>query len=193
MKNLNLNLGVAEFITAVSNQPKPLIIPLCAEIPLPDISPLEVFTSIRNGPGFLLESMEGSEKLARYSFIGIEPEIIISVRDTVSLQGNEPFISIARDPEGKDPVEKIKDVLSRFHYVNVKAPRFFGGMVGYFAYDCIYSLFDKMHKREGISDRDSETAPDARFMFSKDCIVIDHRDKKLYVFSSPFLTYDTNI
>jgi anthranilate synthase component 1 len=30
-------------------------------------------------------------------------------------------------------------------------------------------------------------------MFSKDCIVIDHRDKKLYVFSSPFLTYDTNI
>ena len=35
--------------------------------------------------------------------------------------------------------------------------------------------------------------PDACFMFTKDCIVIDHRDRKLFIFSSPFLTYDTDI
>ena len=35
--------------------------------------------------------------------------------------------------------------------------------------------------------------PDASFMFTKDCIVIDHRDEKLYIFSSAFLTYDTDI
>jgi len=38
-----LNLGYEEFLTAVSDQPKPLIIPLCAELPLPRCSPLDVF------------------------------------------------------------------------------------------------------------------------------------------------------
>ena len=187
-----LNLQLQEFITAVKNQPKPLVIPLCAELPLPDISPLDVYSNTRTGCGFLLESMEGSEKLARYSFIGIDPEFVITIGKTVNLRGREPFISIARDPEGKDPVEKIKSVLSRFHYMNVKAPRFFGGMVGYFAYDCIYSLYEKVREGKPASFKSDQPAPDACFMFTKDCIVIDHRDKKMFIFSSPFLTYDTD-
>jgi anthranilate synthase component 1 len=190
---IQLNLQIQEFITAVSTQPKPLIIPLCAELPLSDISPLDIYTGTRQGSGFLLESMEGSEKLARYSFIGIEPEFVISLGKTVNLRGKEPFISIAREPEGKDPVEKIKSILSRFHYMNVKAPRFFGGMVGYFAYDCIYSMFEKVREGKPASSKSDHDMPDACFMFTKDCIVIDHRDKKLYIFSSPFLTYDTDI
>ncbi len=188
-----LNLQFQEFITAVKNQPKPLVIPLCAELPLPDLSPLDLFTGTRTGCGFLLESMEGSEKLARYSFIGIDPEFIVTIGESVSLKGNEPYISIARDPEGKDPVEKIKSILSRFHYMNVKAPRFFGGMVGYFSYDCVYSLFEKVRKGKKPMVKDDREVPDACFMFTKDCIVIDHRDEKLYIFSSPFLTYDSNI
>jgi anthranilate synthase component 1 len=192
-RKLPLNLTLQEFMTAVSTQPKPLIIPLCAELPLPDISPLDVYTGTRKGSGFLLESMEGSEKLARYSFIGIEPEMVISI-DTyaVHLKGNELFTAIAREPEGKDPVEKIRSVLSRFHYMNVKAPRFFGGMVGYFAYDCVYSLFKKVREGKKIIPRREGGVFDASFMFTKDCIVIDHRDKKLYIFSSAFLTYDTD-
>lgn len=190
---IQLNLKLQEFITAVNNQPKPLIIPLCAELPLLEISPLDIYTSTRAGCGFLLESMDGSEKLARYSFIGIDPEFVISLGKTANLRGKEPFISIAREPEGKDPVEKIKSILSRFHYMNVKAPRFFGGMVGYFAYDCIYSMFEKVREGKPVSSKSDHDMPDACFMFTKDCIVIDHRDKKLYIFSSPFLTYDTDI
>lgn len=187
-----LNLGPEEFITAVKNQPKPLVIPLCTEMPLPDLSPLDIYTGTRTGCGFLLESMEGSEKLARYSFIGIDPAFIVTINENVHLKGCEPYISIARDPEGKDPVEKIRSILSRFHYMNVKAPRFFGGMVGYFAYDCIYSLFEKIREGKPPRTRDKLSGPDASFMFTKDCIVIDHRDKKLYIFSSPFLTYDSD-
>jgi anthranilate synthase component 1 len=189
---IQLNLQLQEFIKAVNNQPKPLIIPLCTELPLREISPLDVYTSTRTGCGFLLESMEGSEKLARYSFIGIDPEFVISLGKTVNLMGREPFISIATEPEGKDPVEKIKSILSRFHYVNVKAPRFFGGMVGYFAYNCIYSLFEKVREGKPVSPGKDHDMPNASFMFTKDCIVIDHRDEKLYIFSSAFLTYDTD-
>ena len=190
---LKLNLGHEEFITAVSTQPKPLIIPLCAELPLPDISPLDIYTGTRTGRGFLLESMEGSEKLARYSFIGIDPEMVVTIGTSVDVQGNDPFVAIARDPEGDNPVDQVRSILSRFHYMNVKAPRFFGGLVGYFAYDCIYSLFEKV-ERTKTSDLDQEgKEPDARFMLTKDCIVIDHRDRKLFIFSSPFLTYDSDL
>jgi anthranilate synthase component I len=190
---IQLNLQLQEFITAVNNQPKPLIIPLCTELPLREISPLDIYTSTRTGCGFLLESMEGSEKLARYSFIGIDPEFVISLGKIVNLKGREPFISIAMEPEGKDPVEKIKSILSRFHYMNVKAPRFFGGMVGYFAYDCIYPLFEKVREGKPVPPGKEHDMPDASFMFTKDCIVIDHRYEKLYIFSSAFLTYDTDI
>jgi len=187
-----LNLQLQEFVAAVSHQPKPLIIPLCTELPLQDISPLDIYLSTRTGCGFLLESMEGSEKLARYSFIGIDPEFTVSVRELAELQGKEPFVSIAKDPEGKDPVEKIRTILSRFHYMNLKAPRFIGGMVGYFAYDCVYSLFVKVREGKITPGKNERDAADARFMFTKDCIVIDHVEKKLYIFSSPFLTYETD-
>jgi anthranilate synthase component 1 len=188
---LKINLGLHEFLTATSNQPKPLIIPLCAELPLPEVSPLDVYTSTRKGCGFLLESIDGSEKIARYSFIGIDPEVIISIGENVEVRGNEPFVAISCDPEGDNPVDKIESILSRFNYINVKAPRFFGGMVGYFAYDCVYSLFDKMKGETGGNKNPGN--PDARFMLTKDCIVFDHRDRKLFIFSSPLLTYDSDL
>jgi anthranilate synthase component 1 len=195
--NLSLNLRLREYLTAVKDQPKPLIIPLCAELPLPDISPLDVYTGTRSGCGFLLESMEGSEKIARYSYIGIDPEFIITTNHTVDIQGKEPFTAIVKDPEGETPVDKIKSILSRFSYINVKAPRFFGGMVGYFAYDCVYSLFKNVRNghtynpdSSGNSDFGNITA---RFMLTKDCIVFDHAERKLFIFSSAFLTYDSDL
>jgi anthranilate synthase component 1 len=194
---LKPNLTLNEYLTAVKDQPKPLIIPLCAELPLPEISPLDVYTGTRNGCGFLLESMEGSEKIARYSYIGIDPELVVTIDKIVDVQGNERFTTIAKDPDGETPVDKIKSILSRFCFVNVKAPRFFGGMVGYFAYDCVYSLFENV--RDGhngspvyagnVSGKDH----DARFMLTKDCIVFDHAERKLFIFSSPFLTYESDL
>ncbi len=196
-QTLSLNLSFRQYLTAVKDMPKPLIIPLCAELPLPDISPLEIYRCLRNGCGFLLESMEGSEKIARYSYIGIDPEFVITTGPEVSVSGNEPFTAIAKDPEGETPVDQIKTILSRFNYINVKAPRFFGGMVGYFAYDCVYSLFDRVN-REYTDDPGSGGNPrfrntTARFMLTKDCIVFDHTEKKLSIFSSPFLTYDSDM
>jgi anthranilate synthase component I len=195
--DLTLNLGLQEYLVAVKNQPKPLIIPLGAELPLPDISPLEVYSGTRNGCGFLLESMEGSEKIARFSYIGIDTEFVIRIGNTVDVQGSDPFTAIAKDPEGETPVDMIKSILSRFCYINVNAPRFFGGMVGYFAYDCVESLFkktggnDKGNSRSIIS-RDCGYH-DACFMLTKDCIIFDHAQRKLHIFSSPFLTYDSDL
>jgi anthranilate synthase component 1 len=133
--------------------------------------------------------MDGSEKIARYSFVGTGPELCVSVGDSVEISGNEPFISIARFPEGANAVENIRSILSRFNYINVKAPRFFGGMVGYFAYDIVSTLFKQVGRTNCTPGSES---PAARFMLSKDCIVFDHHERRLYIFSSPFLTYDSD-
>ncbi len=105
--DLTLNLGLQEYLTAVKDQPKPLIIPLCVELPCPEISPLDVYTGTRSRFGFLLESMEGSEKIARYSYIGIDPELVITFGNTVKIQGNEQFTAIVKDPEGRHPLIRL--------------------------------------------------------------------------------------
>jgi anthranilate synthase component I len=184
-----LNLRPGEYLTAVNDQAKPLVIPLCAEIPLPRCSPLDVFLDTRKGNGFLLESMEGNEKIARYSYIGTDPACVVTLGRDVSVTGSDAFVAITREPEGENPVDRIRSILSRFNYVNLRAPRFYGGMVGYFAYDIVNSLFFQVkNNRKKLA---GET-PDARFMLTKDCIVFDHRDRRLFIFSSPFLTYDTD-
>jgi len=188
-RTLTLNLGSEEYLTAVSDQPKPLLIPLCAELPLPRCSPLEIFRKTRAGPGFLLESMEGSEKIARYSYVGLDPACVITAGSTVAATGSDAFVAIAHEPEGNNPVDKIRSILSRFHYINLKAPRFFGGMVGYFSYDIVHALFPKVPDSRAGTPQET---PDARFMLTKDCIVFDHFDRRLFVFSSPFLTYDSD-
>jgi anthranilate synthase component 1 len=186
---LNLNLGPEEYLTAVSDQPKPLVIPLCAELPLPRCSPLDVFLKTRAGNGFLLESMEGSEKIARYSYVGLDPACVITLGREVTVTGNDAFVAIAREPEGENPVDKIRSILSRFNYVNLKAPRFFGGMVGYFSYDIVHALFCQVQNHRKSTPKET---PNARFMLAKDCIVFDHLERRLFIFSSPFLTYDTD-
>ncbi|MFA5220688.1 MAG: anthranilate synthase component I family protein [Methanoregula sp.] len=188
-KELNLNLGFNEYLTAVREQPKPLIIPLCAQLPFPRCTPEDVFSATRAGNGFLLESLEGSEKCAQYSYIGMNPACTITIGNGVQITGDDIFIAIAREPEGENPVDQIRSILSRFHYVNQKAPRFFGGLVGYFAYDIIHDLFPQVPRN---GNRSGQKTPDARFMLTKDCIVFDHRDRKLYIFSSPFLTYESD-
>ncbi|MDI6718171.1 MAG: anthranilate synthase component I [Methanomicrobiales archaeon] len=185
---IRLNLGAEEYLAAVEHQAKPLVIPLCLEVPLPDVSPIDACTRLRQDRGYLLESMEGSAKIARYSFLGLNPELVVTIDGSVHLSGNEPFVSIAEAPEGETPIDQVRSILQRFTYINLKAPRFFGGLVGYFAYDLVYDLYGRMLPRGG----DGDGSPTAQFMLTRDCVVFDHRDRRLFIFSSPLLTYDTD-
>ena len=133
--------------------------------------------------------MEGSEKIARSWYIGLDPACVITIGTDMTVTGSDAFVAITHEPEGKNPVDKIRSILSRFNYINLKAPRFFGGMVGYFSYDIVHSLFGQVPDHRNGPPQET---PDARFMLTKDCIVFDHLERKLFIFSSPFLTYDTD-
>jgi anthranilate synthase component 1 len=132
--------------------------------------------------------MEGSEKLARYSFLGKDPDLVITFGEEARVEGREPFLSIARSPEGGNAIDGLESVLRRFHFMNLKAPRFFGGMVGYLAYDVIHDLSPKVKRRE----KPGPGLPLARFMMARDAIVLDHVAGKIFIFSSPVLTYDSD-
>jgi anthranilate synthase component 1 len=185
---LTLNLGLREYLDAVEHQAKPLVIPLGAELPLPRISPVSLFSHLYKGRGFLLESMEGSEKIARYSYLGGDPPLSLTFGTPVHCEGIEPYISIARNLEGDHAVEMVRSLLRRFNFINLRAPRFFGGMVGYFSYDLVYSLYRPMLK----SRKEPSASPDAQFMLVTDCVVLDHIAEKMFLFSSPLLLYDSD-
>lgn len=173
--------GYEEFLAAAEGRPRPLIVPLCQGLPLPPVSPPDVYAALCTGPGFLLESMEGSERSAHYSVIGVDPVLSIAIGETVEVAGTDSFVRAAASPGGADPVEMVRSVLRRFTVADVGAPRYFGGFVGYFAYDLVHALQPKVGPGR-------HTGPVARLLLAQDCIVFDHLAGRMYVFSSPLLT-----
>jgi anthranilate synthase component 1 len=189
-----LNLSEEEFIAAVEHQPRPLVIPLSLERPIPRVSPLTIYAGIPGAKGFLLESMEGSEKVARYSLLGKDPDLVVTFREDggVGVEGREPLLSIARSPGNGDAIGGLENILRRFHFMNLKAPRYFGGMVGYLSYDIVYDLYPKVAQAGARSGKSPSRTPLAQFMLARDCVVLDHVKGKAFLFSSPVVTYDSD-
>ena len=97
---------------------------------------MTAFLKLGGSPSFLLESVEGGEKWARYSFLGSRPEKIMKGRgNTVEIiEGKRP----PRIFETDNPMDVIKREISAYRPVEVKGlPRFFGGLVGYIGYDMV--------------------------------------------------------
>ena len=103
-------------------------------------TPVSVYMKLKEEgrPAFLLESVEGGEQVGRYSFIGVNPKGVLSVKDnivTLERDGQQTKFAI---PEGQDPLHVIK---RHFQTVNPVAleglPRLVGGAVGYMSYDIV--------------------------------------------------------
>jgi anthranilate synthase component 1 len=116
---------------------------------------------------FLLESVEGGEKWARYSFIGFDPYIRVRVdRTTVTItRGRETEVRA----EAKDPLEELKGILKGIRYVRAEGlPRLSGGAVGFIGYDYVRNIekIPDTHPDEGI--------PDALFLFPSRLLIFDN-------------------
>jgi anthranilate synthase component 1 len=147
------------------------LIPVYREIVADMETPVSAFLKIgRGGNSFLLESVEGGQRLARYSFIGTEPyhELTVWGKDKT-----DPLISIARE-------------LSKYKVASLEGlPRFCGGAVGYLSYETV-CRFEKLPSPE----RDSLNLPEARFMFVDTMLVFDHVTHKIKVLSYVHLNGD---
>jgi len=112
------------------------LIPVYREILADTDTPVTAFLKLGGSPSFLLESVEGGEKWARYSFIGARPSKII--------KGSGQRVEIISDRaaprtlEVDNPMDIIKKEISMYTPVEVSGlPRFYGGLVGYIGYDMV--------------------------------------------------------
>jgi len=134
------------------------VIPIYREV-LADLeTPVSAYLKVARGSySFLLESVEGGERLARYSFIGTEPYRVY--RSGPSLNG------------GGDPLVVVEEELKRFQPVAVDGlPRFAGGAVGYLGYECVRHY----ESRVPVHAIDALGLPEAHYMFADTLLVFDH-------------------
>lgn len=154
------------------------LIPVYAEILADFETPLSCYTKIDKGAySFLLESVEGGERLARYSFLGSDPSLVFSSKGTsVTLREGDNIKTYV----SKDPIAELKRILSQYRYVKIKGlPRFSGGLVGFFGYDMVRFV-------EKIPDKnpDDLKLPDSVFMLTDTILIFDHVDHKIKVVSN---------
>src|SRR5687767_7225151 len=107
-------------------------------------TPIGAFLRLDDGgPGYLLESVEGGERLGRYSFLGIGPRRLLQVRDgrahvqtrPVEVASYEPDLPV-RVSDADDPLSAIRSFVPRRRVAPLDGmPRFTGGAVGALAYD----------------------------------------------------------
>jgi anthranilate synthase component I len=139
-------------------------LPVCREIPAGIDTPLSVFLKVhRGGYGFLLESVPGGERLARYSYIGTEPYRVAATREG--------------DVAG--PLELLSEEMQRSRPVSVAGlPDFDGGAVGYLGYETA-------RRFEALPAPAADTLglPESLLMFTDTFIAFDHLTHSLKVIS----------
>jgi anthranilate synthase component 1 len=113
------------------------LVPVFREILADTETPVSAFLKTARGAhAFLLESVVGGDKWGRYSFLGSEPSAVFTSRGTtVTLREHG---KAERSFEAADPLDALRALLAEYRAVHVAGlPRFFGGAVGYVAYDAV--------------------------------------------------------
>ncbi|HEY8293553.1 MAG TPA: anthranilate synthase component I, partial [Thermomicrobiales bacterium] len=144
-------------------------------------TPVTAYLKVAQGPySFLLESVEGGERLARYSFIGSDPYLVVRMSDgtltATHQRGDKQVFPFT------DPLEALQGFLTPYTPVRAPGmdlPRFLGGAVGYLGYECIRYF----EPRVPMAAEDVLHLPDAVFMLTDTLLVFDHLRRRIKVVS----------
>ena len=159
------------------------LIPVYRDILTDFETPLSAFRKIdKSGYSFLLESVEGGERLARYSMLGSDPSLIFSSKGSrITLKEGMKSSTFTT---GDDPIEELKKILAGYKFVNVEGlPRFCGGLVGFFGYDIVRFIEELPEKNP-----DDRNLPDSVFMLTDSLLIFDHVDHNIKVVSNVHVT-----
>ncbi|OEF98715.1 anthranilate synthase component I [Desulfuribacillus alkaliarsenatis] len=152
------------------------LIPVSKEYMADFETPISIFNRIVHEKNvFLLESVEGGEKWARYSFIGKNPFLIATLLNkTISLKG-----TINKNIHSESPLKELERIISQYKSPIIKGlPPFTGGAVGYFSYN-VTRYFENLPEKDGVHE-----TPDACFLFCDEIIVYDHKHQKIIIIAN---------
>ena len=171
-----------DFSTFASLTARGNLIPVYREIMADMDTPVSAFRKIDDGRySFLLESIEGGEKWARYTFLGSTPSEVIRCRgNTVEILSAD---GSCKREDVADPLGFVRDYLKRFTPVELHGlPRFFGGAVGYLGYDMVRH-FEKLETGKPALIN----AYDAYFVITDTIVIFDNVRQKIKVVSNAHL------
>jgi anthranilate synthase component 1 len=162
-----------EFERLASEYP---VVPVWREVIADLETPVSAFLKLAQGRhAFLLESVEGGERWGRYSFIGVDPFLVMVVRDGVVSWEGQPPAAAADLPEGTNPLEILRTVLESYRTPALAGlPPLHAGAVGYLGYDVIRYL-----ERLPQTTTDDVGVPEMMLMFPRSLVVFDHLRQRI--------------
>src|SRR5271169_4621618 len=144
------------------------------------LTPVSAYLRLAQGArySFLLESVEGGEKIARYTFAGAHPEEVFRYANGACvLESRNRMIW-----EERDPISFLRERMERFQPVRLPGlPPLVAGAIGYFSYDMV-RLIERVPKRL----RDDIGLYDAMLMFYHGIIAFDHVQHRLWIVRNVF-------
>ena len=161
------------------------LVPVAKSISADLLTPVSAFLAIAEDEpdAFLLESVEGGEKIGRYTFLGVRPFL--------RLQSRGPNITIERgrtlERRAGNVFDVIKTLLQQYRPATIDGlPPFTAGAVGYCAYDIVRRL-------ENIGDHalDDLDVPDCILMFFDRLLAFDHLRHQIHIVASADVTRES--
>ena len=149
-------------------------IPVMREV-LADLdTPLSSYVKLANGAySYLFESVQGGEKWGRYSILGLPCKTVLKVYDytvTIEVDG-----IVVETHQVVDPLAFVEKFKARYRAPELEGlPRFHGGLVGYFAYDCVRYVESSLALDSASQLTDVIGTPDILLMVSDEVLVFDN-------------------
>lgn len=151
-------------------------------------TPVSVFMKLAQmgNISFLLESVEGGEQVGRYSFLGVNPKGMITIRDNTVIRTHHGRSSTRDLRPGENPLLAVKQEFSRVKPVKIEGlPRFIGGAVGFMGYDVV-RYFERLPE----TAEQALDVPDAAFLLPDTLVIFDHAKHQLILLANAHNTGD---
>ncbi|MCZ7396683.1 MAG: anthranilate synthase component I [Candidatus Methanoperedens sp.] len=196
---MRFDIGEKDFIQLAEE--KPVIIQLMAKVKTAR-SPLDLYASLDKKCAYLLESVEKEKRHARFSFVGTEPDGVVTIKNRMlrldytkrtnligfieaslskvcEMNNDVPVIK-----EGFDTMDALRSAFaaSDIKFVGRGFDRqvFLGGAIGFCAYDMVYDCWLDIEAKKSL-------APDAQFALTTKTVVFDHLTDETYIVMTPFV------
>jgi anthranilate synthase component I len=134
-------------------------------------TPLSAYIKLARGKySYLFESVQGGEKWGRYSIIGLPCRTILKANgDTITVEVDG---DVTETHQVEDALAFVESFKARYRAPELpNLPRFHGGLVGYFAYDCVRYVEPKL--KAGVN-KDVMGHPDILLMVSDEILIFDN-------------------
>jgi anthranilate synthase component 1 len=174
-------------------------VPVVKEIMADLLTPVSAFLKIaeHSDYAFLFESVEGGEQVARYSFLGKDPFLVlrsrggrtIIERSGVTTESHEPFVTVLRRMMAEFRAPYVPDL-----------PRFTGGAVGFIGYDAsvmfepvLGEAWAKATWNQPTADPRPPASDDAGFMLFDTVLAFDHVKHRILIIANARVTADEDL